>query len=420
MGIRRRGFEATRTPAAASLSLQTGTPTVIRDDEELPVANDWTKRSTAPSVVWAHNFDSVAEVDQFRTTSFNDPGNTLGTTVQWNSSDGFEGGGCVEITTPSGGHAVGGWWRPMAAFAAGSNGRSSADLACNGTVKLRTWANPPSSTENFNFRQGYYGHPTVQAAVTTWQGNTDPWDGSEFWLQFRVKMPASRWFGYNGPSSSDTRNPFGKLLFIDCTASTHESEIVIQSAGADPQYFNSTYPFRMYTSSGSNPNSFLTTPQGAGDGSSIQDGGPYETSCVIGGDTNDVGDCWEWPRDPEWITVLVHVIPGRDNQATAQQALGNWVNNDTVLEVWVARQSETSYSKVFENTALKWLYGDRDGDANPYEFHPAAFNSICPSAYMNNVNAINGQGWYQRYTQIIFSKDWIPCPGESAPAYWTS
>jgi hypothetical protein len=380
---------------------------------------DWLKRSTMTPVVWAHNFDSASEVTQFRDASGwgNDPGGTHGTTVQHNATAGVGGGGCIEITVPTGGHASGGWWRPMAAFPAGSNGKATDDPAANGTVKLRTWTNPPVQTENFNFHEGYYGHPSVQAADPTWQGNTDPWDGTEFWLQFRAKVPAARWTGYAGPASSETRNPSGKLLFIDTTASTHEGEIVIQSAGSDPQYFNDTYPFRMYTSSGSNPNSFLTTPQGAGDGSTIQGGGPYAATCIIGGDTDDIGDCWEWPRDEEWITVLVHVIPGRDNQATATEALGNWVNDDTTLEVWVARESETSYSKVFENTTLKWLYGDRDGDATPYEIHPAAFNSVCPSAYMNTINSI--VGWYHRFDQIIFSKGWIPCPGEAAPAWWT-
>jgi hypothetical protein len=40
--------------------------------------------------------------------------------------------------------------------------------------------------------------------------------------------------------------------------------------------------------------------------------------------------------------------------------------------------------------------------------HPPAFNSVCPSAYMNNVPAV--KGWYQRYDQLIFSKQFIPCP----------
>lgn len=386
---------------------------------------DWLARSTTPGVVWAHNFESANEVNAFRHVGgFNDPGNTGSSTVQWLSSDGFAGGGCVEITTPSSGISAGGWWRPMAAIAAGTNanGKAAADNAANGTVKLRPW-NAANTGENFNFRQGYYAHPSVVAANTTWLGTSDPFDGTEFWFQFRVKIQNTRWQGYNGPASAPLdadRNPPGKLMFIDVTASTHESEIVVYSGGPDPVYFNSTYPFRMYTASGSSANSFLTSPQGAGTGSTMQGGGPYATTCLIGSDTTGVNACWEWPRAAEWITVLIHVIPGRDNFADRASPLASWTNKDTAVEAWVARANDTEYTKVFEDYALAWLFGDRDGDGTPYELHPAAFNSVCPSAYMNNVPALAGAGWYQRYTQLIFSKDYVRPPGQLAPTWWTA
>jgi hypothetical protein len=386
---------------------------------------DWLARLSGPGIAWGHNFDSADEVNAFRhNAGVNDPTNSTNSTTLFNSSDGFAGGGCLEITVPSGGIASGGWWRPMAAIAAGvnSNGKATDDPACNGTVKLRPW-NAAVAGTNFNFRQGYYANPSVVAANPTWQGTSDPFDGTEFYLQFRVKTQDTRWQGYNGPASAPSesnRNPPGKLMFIDVTGSTHESEIVIYSGGPDPVYFNSTYPFRMYTASGSAPNSFLSSPQGAPGNASMQPGGPYENTCRIGVDTTQVNDCWEWPRAAEWITVLVHVIPGLDNQATQTQSLANWVNKDTTVEVWVARANETEYTKVFESYNLAWLFGDRNGNANPYELHPAAFNSVCPSAYMNNVPALAGAGWYQRYSQILFGKDWIRPPNQSAPSYWTS
>jgi hypothetical protein len=55
--------------------------------------------------------------------------------------------------------------------------------------------------------------------------------------------------------------------------------------------------------------------------------------------------------------------------------------------------------------SMAWLYGT-DSDLHP----PGAFNSICPSAYMNGVPAIVGQGWYQEYGQIILSKASVACP----------
>ena len=370
---------------------------------------DFAARASGPGVVWAHNFLTRAEVDAFRVAGGygNDPTDTHGSTVKFLESDGIGSGGCLEITVPTGGIANGGWWRPMSAIRAGDNGLSTADRGANGALPRRAW-DPSSPQQNWNWRGGYYGHQDYHTQYATWQGQSNVWDGNEFYFQFRVKMSPDRWTGYAGPQSSDTRNPNGKLMFIDATGSTHESEIVIYSGGPDPVYFHDTYPYRMYTASGSMPNSFLSSPQGAGGGASLQAGGPYENTCRIGVTTSGANDCWEWPRAAEWVTVLVHVVPGHDNQADQGKAVSQWANKDTKLEVWVARAGQTTYTKVFNNQALAWLFGDRNGNAEPYELHPPAVNSVCPSAYMNNVPAV--KGWYQRYDQLIFSKQFIPCP----------
>jgi hypothetical protein len=365
---------------------------------------DWLARSTGSGVVFAHNFDSPNEVAQFRYSGGYgvDPSGTHGATIA-HTTDGFAGGGSVTITTPSGGHANGGWWRPMARFRAGDNGKTVDDAGAGGTVKLRSWnsGNPGSIAD---WRGAYWGNAASQAANPTWQGQSDIWDGSDFYLQFRVKMPPSRWFGYNGPASSGTRNPYGKLLFIDVTGATGNEEIVIQSAGPDPGYFNSSYPFRMYTNFGSRANSFLSTPQGANTGAKLQAGGPFANTCTIGGNTTVANSCWEWPKDGSWVTVLIHVVPGTHNTSTGG-SVSQWPHQDFGLEAWVARSGETAYTKVFQNMAMAWEYGT-DNNLHP----PGAFNSICPSAYMNGVPSIAGQGWFQRYTQIILSKQFIACP----------
>jgi hypothetical protein len=118
--------------------------------------------------------------------------------------------------------------------------------------------------------------------------------------------------------------------------------------------------------------------------------------------------CWEWPKD-EWVTVLVHVIPGRDNDAyygaNPSTGLTPWPYHDMTIEAWVARKGATAYTKVYEQFNLAWDYYSSGR-------HPAAFNKIGPTAYMNSgaVPQPAVAGWSHKFTQLIFSKQFIPCP----------
>jgi len=365
---------------------------------------DWLARSTAAGVVWAHDFRTAAEVDAFRwqggignvPTLAQSDGNT-----RWITSDGITGNGCMEINIPTGGIARAGWWRPMSPLRSGGNGLTRDDAGANGTITPRAW-NQNDVSQNGNFRTGYYGHNDYHVQFPTWQGQSNVWDGTDFYIQFRVKISAGRF---------NDANPGGKLMFIDVTGQTGDEEIVIQST-PHQSYFYRTYPFRMYTSFGSGLayQSFLSVPQGGNNGSSLETG-QYASTCTIGGNTSVANACWEWPGD-EWVTVLVHVTPGHHN-ATGTGA-GFWNPrgdgnyniadapfHDTGLEVWVARTGEKTYTKVMDHNGFAWIFNTA--------IHPnGSFNSICPSGYMNNVNAV--EGWFHRYTQLIFSKQFIPCP----------
>src|SRR5205085_1990550 len=118
--------------------------------------------------------------------------------------------------------------------------------------------------QNYNWRGGYYGHPDYQAANPTWAGLPNVWDGFDFYIQFAVKISASRW------APKNPYNPFGKLMFIDITGETGDGELVIQSSDQGQCYWHQTTPFRMYTSRGSDPNSFISDPQGAPQGATLQ------------------------------------------------------------------------------------------------------------------------------------------------------
>jgi len=107
--------------------------------------SDWMTRSTGPGVVWAHDFSTDAEVNQFRYVGGrgNDPNATDPRTayVRHNPSDGIPGtgGACLEIYRPAGSTDPGAWWRPFSAIRANDNGKSTDDPGANGTVTPRAW-----------------------------------------------------------------------------------------------------------------------------------------------------------------------------------------------------------------------------------------------------------------------------------------
>lgn len=389
------GFAASKLCPPPSAGIAGANPVATACSTVTPQA-DWTARSTGPGVVWAHNFDSAAEVGAFRIVAGhgNDPTNVTNSTCLWDDTDGFAGGGCLSCSVPTGGTSSGYWNRPMSALLAGSNGRTVDDSAAGGSLTLRKY-DPTSTGQDWNFYGGYYGNPAIQAAYPTWQGQSGIWDGSEFWLQFRAKISASRW---------TPGNPNGKLLFIDVTGLTGSQEIIIRSEnvqGASGYRYYKTNPFLMYTSQGSEPNSTLDV------NGEVQPGGPYATTCKTS--TFGVANaCWEWPPD-EWVTVLVHMIPGRDNDAyygaNYNSPLSSWPYHDTTLEAWVARLGQTTYTKVYENFALALDY-------NTSGHHPPAYNKIGPAAYMNSGATPQPAvaGWSQKFAQIVFSKQFIPCP----------
>ena len=395
------GLSQTKQPCPPpSLSASGGTSaTTPCTPQNTSGTADWVTRSTGPGVVWSHNFDTVAEVNAFRVVANvgNDPTNSSNSTTTWDAADGFAGGGSLSLALPTGGFSSGYWNRPMSALVAQANGKSVDDLAAGGTLTKRTY-NASNTGMDWDFRTGYYGHPAIQSAFPTWIGQSNVWDGTEFYVQFRAKISAGRW---------TAGNPSGKLMFIDVTGLTGSQEIVIQSEntiGAAGDHYYQTNPFRMYTSQGSAPNSLLTSPQGSS--GLVQPGGSFP-NCTVG-NLAVANACWEWPKD-EWVTVLVHVIPGRDNEAyygaNPNQPLSAWPYHDMTIEAWVARKGATAYTKVFSQTNLAWDYYSNGR-------HPPAFNKIGPTAYMNSGASPKPAtaGWSHKFTQIIFSKQFIACP----------
>ena len=92
---------------------------------------------------------------------------------------------------------------------------------------------------------------------------------------------------------------------------------------------------------------------------------------------------------------------GHDGGNGDQPIISGNSNNDTAFGFWLAKAGETSYTPIYDKQDWIWSFGEND--STPY-----GWNAFKPWAYMNNVKAVNG--WYHRYDQIIFSREFIPCP----------
>lgn len=325
---------------------------------------DWQARISGSGVVWHHDFRTDAEVDNFRWAGGygNDPSDVArpGRCIR-NTSDGITGDGCLELFYPVGSSSAPGWWRPFAPMNGASNGRGADDPGANGTIELAPW-DPSNQSENEGFRRAYYANPVYIGASGF---SADQFNGSEFWLQFRIKVDPNRY--------KDGTPSGGKLSFLATTQQTLNQEIVHQNMRDRRSLW--------YTNFGSSPD---TGGSMGVDGGTKQPGGDYAECGTLDDDT----DCWLF-NGGEWTTFLYHVVPGTDG------------NKDTLFEAFAARPGQTEYETIFSQMNTINFSETTTG-------HPKGYNSFQPSNYMNNQST--SVAWYQRYDQIIFSHSPIACP----------
>lgn len=328
---------------------------------------DWQFRASGAGVVWFHDFRSDAEVDAFRWVGGlgNDPNDTQlpGRCIR-NTTLGITGGGCLELIYRVGSQNAPGWWRPYGALSGAGNGKGIDDPGASGTlaVPVNAW-NSSNPGENEAYRKSYYAHPD-QVGVGGF--GAEDFDGTEFFIQYRFRYTASR----RDPSTP----PAGKLAFIATTQQTLNQELVVMN--------NRSGLWQWYTNFGSSPDTGGALGISSGN---KQPGGDF-TSCD---NSAESGLCYVYPTD-EWITLLIHVIPGHDSV------------KDTRLRAYVAEDGETTYRKIFDQLNTINFSPTTTG-------HPQGYNSFQPSNYMNG--DASGVEWSQYYDQIIFSKLWIPPPG---------
>ena len=347
--------------ASTSLAQTTPCPPTLVDEAGNPIAGasdcgidngqvdreqDWQARISGPGVVWHHNFESDAEVDQFREDGAllydpNDDGpgyyGALPNTVYRNTSDFVTGSGCLEILRRAGSTDSKNWYRPMSPLSAPGNGRSSDDPAADGTIPLDAdgaWG-PPARTPDW--QAGNYG-----------PRSTGTWEGNEFYIQYALKVSSSRIAGsvFGGKVQYITR--MDRSLTAQELVTTYDYNVV---------------NWQMYRGGT----------------------GPFLTKRL--GNPQHVFD--------DWATYLVHVVPGDE----VEGAQGDQGGSNTRVNVYRHREGENGYTHIFTKNDLAIDY------SNAYF---KAWNAIILSGYFNGLTF--PENFYQRYDEVIFSREHIPSP----------
>jgi hypothetical protein len=326
---------------------------------------DWQARISGPGVVWYHDFRSAQEVDAFRWTGGvgNDPMAELPKSERCRhiTTDGIT-GGCLEILREAGTEDTSHWWRPFSPLVGGwpGNGRDSDDPGAGGSIAARPW-DPTNSNELASHDVGFYMN---DAYFSMFPGQ---FDGSGWYLQMRVKIDPDR--ALPGQPSG------GKITYFtrnDKSLTSQEINVESLQRGDAP----GTNYFSMYRS-GSPP--LESDSPGAGN----QPGN--EMGLCDFGDQRDA--CWAWSGG--WDTLLFHIVPGLGGDDTEHPS--------TVVEVYAAHPGETTYTKIW----------DQQDASVPYDVI-WGHNTLLCSGYENGQDFVAPA--YKRWGQIIFSKEYIPCP----------
>lgn len=344
-------------------------------------AADWAARIAGAGVVWHHNFDSKAEVDQFRWTGGYSGGNdpdavgSGGNYVTHQASGGVDGGGYMRLVYPLGsapGRGNSYWHRPFNALTGAGNGRGQDDPgaggtiapvafpASNGSATLYNWGNQPNP--------GWYMHSTHQASYP------GRWQGSDFWVQVRVRraeMPGAP------PNSANYSYITGKLVWLTTTNSSYSSQELVTYGQSASNGDVVGVPSRHNIYSGQNFNS-------------LSGGQPNASVALANTSVN-------WRYSGGWDTLMYHVTPG---------IAGGTGDNRTRVEVWAAHEGEASYTKIWDVTYTQGFDGGANSVGAP---GLPGWNALILAIYHNG-SAFTTTAFNFDYDQIIFSKQYIACP----------
>lgn len=332
-------------------------PPVLNDSAGNPIAGpgvcnteneqDWQTRIAGPGVVWYHNFASKAEVDQFR-----EDGDLSYVPDDGNPTTASLGTSQNSVIWNSTDGLSGGGCLEIIRFAGSKDSRNwyrpMSPLSSPGNG--RSSDDPAANGAIPLDADGAWGPP---ARTRSWQaGNYGPastgsWEGNEFYIQYALKISSSRLTG---------RVFGGKIQYITRQDRSLTAQELVTSYDYDPE------EWRIYK------------------------GGTGEISGDIGNPLH-IFD--------EWVTYLVHVVPGDEVEGADPDEGGS----NTRVNVYRHRANEQGYTHIFERNDLAIDY------QNAYL---KAWNAIIFSGYFNDFNF--PEDFYQRYDEVIFSRQFIPPP----------
>jgi hypothetical protein len=372
------------TNSGSPISLTTGSAS----------GGDFSNAISGPYVVWYHNFDAAAEVNQFRWVGEYSGGNDPlanapdGPRVAHVPTGGVDNGGFLRLSYPLGA-STGSmyWYRPLNAFTGAGNGRGVDDPGASGTIAPVAFTVSDGSSTLYNWgnaaNPGWYGSPTDQAAAPT------KYQGNDFY--FRVSTRRAQTPGAP-PDSAQYSNITGKHIWLTTTNSTYTAQELVtygQSAGAGDVVGTQS---RALIYSGQNFNAI---------GEGFQ---PNETATLSN---------WSigWRYTGGWDTLLYHITPGTN---------GGTGSNRTRVEVWAQRDltlfpaESGNYTKIFDTTFSQSY--DLSSNSVGAPGRPG-WNALILAIYHNG-SQFTTTGFNYDYDQVVFSKAWIPPPSNTALPSW--
>lgn len=342
---------------------------------------DWNVRTSAAGVLWAHRFQSGADVTRWQTADPM-PGQTF------ESGRGIiAGDGCVRQTVlqravAGGGSAIA-WRRPLQPQPGDINQPGAPEGS--GASCLTLW--------NSAIMHGVM-HPDYNGVAVGSPARTGISIGSDVYLQFRVRF---------SPGHFGSGMPYAKMMYITCNYQDPSQEYVLRSTsyiGSNPALPT------MYTSWEQMFNSGLEDPQSNGPGFGLKEPG-YSATCAA----NNPAGCWVWPEN-QWVTVMLHLKPGHQYVSTTLGDAANNGSRDTMIEMYVAPPGATSYTRIFSKADYVWAFdnGSQNG-SSPAGRHPYGWTWMQFNPYTGGAQwAAQPADSWNEFDQVICSTQPIACP----------
>jgi hypothetical protein len=357
--------------------------------------SDFDLRKNGAGVVWWHDFEREEEMQAFRWSGeFIDGNDPYGDApdgrwdgVRYEANGGIT-AGALAMYHPAGVANRSSWWRPLSPFLSETNatglgnGKLEDDPGANGLITPLDWNPTPGGAQTRDHQVGYYLNPAYEASFP------GQYDGNEFYFQCRHNVDTRRWL-------SSYFNSGKRIYFTRTDRSLTDQEIVLE--GGEPRGLNgSVVPdlrdwLSMYRSGGDTLESDPpgTVVQGNQPNTHWDQATVGTGICRTDGTGGMEANCWQFTGD-DWDTMLYHIKQGTDG------------NPDTVLDIWVAKPGETEYSYIWDqpNIPLPYDTGVQGG--------ALGHNAIIMSIYQNGNAPVSE--FYYRWCQLIFSRNFIPCP----------